>query len=66
MAINDPIFLDGGATLYKSSGTTVDFLWMDGQAIVIHEYVAVTPTNLKMAKSMFNSSIFSSKILGGN
>jgi len=66
MAINDPIFLDGGATLYKSSGTTIDFLWIDGQAVVIHEYIATTPTTSKIAKPMFNSSIFSSKILGGN
>jgi uncharacterized repeat protein (TIGR02543 family) len=40
MAVNDTVFIDGEARLYKSSGSSIAAAWIDGQAVVIHETTA--------------------------
>ena len=44
MATDDPIFVDGQAVPFDSSGTDVEPEFRDGQSTVVHEYVATGGT----------------------
>jgi hypothetical protein len=46
MAQYDPIWLDGTVQVYQSSGTTIEDIWIDGESIVIHEYIESSPTSI--------------------